>query len=294
MKIIYAVGNRVSGAIRLSRFLKNIDNKHEIKIAGYSESTYLISHVEWILNSISLTKLAFKNSLYSAKYNQDYISNIIKDVIEFDPDLIISDDEYVFSLMANELNIPLWYCSPLNMIDGIKWEEKHIYSYFFFHHKRYKFPKADEYLIYSPFCDIENPPKLKENYNWVRPYYENCSHYLIENIERKEKLDSIIKYVKLKDDYFFTDGNTDYISDAIYNNKKIIITPSINNVDSLINSVLVEKYNIGYNLGQIELMNMLAIEEIEKAYNKTYDEIVLNNEQYLQLHEKVEEYALTL
>jgi hypothetical protein len=291
MRIIYSAPNRIGANIQLSRFLKNLDSNHEIKIAAYNKSSYSIKHIDWLLDSIPLVDLEYKDELNSIRYNQYHIENLIKDVAEFNPDLIISDNEYLFGHIAHEVDVPLWYCSPLNLLNGIKWKnERLIYSYYFYRYKKYKFPKADKYLIYSPFCDIKKQPQIKETYEWVRPYYEDPIQYNIEEFERKEKFKDIIKYIKFKNDYSFTDGNTDSISDSLYNNKKIIISPNINNVEALINGVLVSEYNIGYNLGQIELMETLAVEEIENAYNKTYAEVELNNKQHLQLHEMIDEF----
>jgi hypothetical protein len=277
-RIIYSAGNRIGSRLQLTRFIKHIDNDYELKIAGHIKSTYDIPHVDWLLNS---------------KVNDSNIENIIKDVIEFNPDLIISDNEYLFGRIANEINIPLWYCSPLNLIDGIEFKGRSIYSYFYHEYKVHKLPQAEKYLIYSPFCDIKNEPKLKNGYEWVRPYFEESITLTVEEIERKKNLNKIFKYVKAQNDYTFTDGNTDIISDSFYNNKKIIVSPKIKNVESLVNAELIDRYGIGYNLGQVELMNMLAIEKIENAYNKKYNEILFNSEDNLQLHDKIEK-ALTI
>lgn len=295
MKIIYAASNRIGANIQLSRFLEN--NNHEIKIAAYGKSSYDISHIDWNLNAVFVDGIIYRDSLTHKKYNQKSIENIFKDVIEYSPDLIISDNEYIFGFISNEINIPLWYCSPLNLIDGIVWDfERLIYSYYFFQYKTNKLPKADKYLIYSPFCDIKNPPIIKDKYNWVRPYYNEIdSNIIINEIQRKEIFNNILKYVKLNNDNIFTDGNTDNISDSIYSNKKILISPNIKNVESLVNSILVSKYNIGSNLGQVELLSMLnSIECIEKANGKTYNEIELNGQNHLQLHEWVEEYSYSI
>lgn len=290
-RIIYSAGNRIGSELQLSRFLKNINKDYELKIAGYVKSTYNITRVDWLLNSAHKRKISNEIFINTA-YNSEVIENILKDVIEFGPDLIISDNEHIFGYIANEIEVPLWYCSPLNLIDGIDFGNRSIYSYFYFKFgKRYKLPQAERYLIYSPFCDIKNSPKLKNGYEWVRPYYEDSLNYSIEEIERRSKFDKINRYIEYKDDYTFTDGHTDIISDSFYNNKKIIIVPSIDNVESLLNGELVDRYNIGYNLGQVELMEMLAIEQIEKTYNGKYNEIELNNKDNLQLHEMIDNFA---
>ena|ERR1700748_2214177 len=290
MKIIYSAGNRIGANNILSQFLEN-NNEHEIKIAAYGISSYSIGLVDWFLDSIHIREF-YNCPLYSIKYNLDHISSILSDVIEFGPELIISDSESLFGYIAHELGIKLWYCSPLNLINGVDWNKERLrYSYIFNQYKNIVFPKADKYLIYSPFCDILNSPKLNENYEWVRPYYNNSYNVIIEDNTRRVELNKILKYVKLND-YSFTDGCTDSISNLFYNSKKIIISPHVKNNEALINSVLIDKYKIGYNVGQIELMEMKAIEELNKICNKKYNDIEFNNTQHLQLHEYIEKLKI--
>lgn len=287
MRIIYSAGNRIGANGILARFLEN-NTEHEIKVAAYGVSSYSIKQVDWFLDAIHVREF-YNCPLYSVKYNPDYISSILNEVIEFDPELIISDSESLFGYIAHEVGIKLWYSSPLNLINGIDWNKERLrYSYIINPYKNIIYPKADRYLIYSPFCDILNSPKLKEGYEWVRPYYNNSDNILIEENIRRGELDNILKYVKLND-YSFTDGCTDSISNLFYNSKKIIISPQVKNMESLINSILVDKYNIGYNVGQIELMGMKAVEELDKVCSRNYNDIEFNNQQHLQLHEYIEE-----
>jgi len=223
MKIIYSVNNRIGSNNLLLRFLENL-NGHEVKIAAYNNSSYSINTVDWLLNSIHRYNGLYIYQLHSTKYIAENIELILKDVAEFGPDLIISDSEHIFGYIANQFDIPLWYCSPLNLIEGVKWNKKIPYSYLFNQYMSHKLPKADKYLIYSPFCDILNPPPIKENYNWVRPYYNESKSVSIDENNRVEYLNKILRYIDLGD-YCFTDGNTDNISNSIYNNKKSLVTP---------------------------------------------------------------------
>lgn len=289
MRIIYSAGNRIGANNQLLRFLEN-NECHEIKIAGYNNSTYSIKHVDWNLNSIHLTSIFYTDAIHSLRYEAKYIESILKDVADFNPDLIISDSEHIFGHIANEIDVPLWYCSPLNLIEAIRWpKNKPIYSYLFNQYKKHKLPKADKYLIYSPFCDILNTPTIKDNYIWIRPYYNIDSQINIDENSRRLKLNKILKYVKLNE-YNFTDGNTTSVSDSFYNNKNIIISPNVKNIEALLNAIMIGKYNIGYNLGQIELMEMKAVEYIERICNKKYSKVEFNNNQHLQLHEFIEKF----
>ena len=310
MKIIYSAGNRIGANTQLARFLDNIDKKkHQIKTAAYLKSSYSISNIDWTLNAIhkNIPKDLIKIfDIYSTRYNQDVINQLLNDVAVFNPDLIISDNEHIFAQISHEMNVPLWYCSPLLLSEGIDWDfrKKINYSYFVnldLVNKFQIFPSAEKCLIYSPFCDLKNKPEFRVSrdddwnpicrYDWVRPYfYKPNSNICIDEYSRFKSLHKILKHVDLND-YYFTDGNTNNISDAIYNKKKILISPSLNNKESLLNAILLDRYKIGVDVAQVELMNKFSIEEIENAMETKLNKIQLFNSKNLQLHEMIDELA---
>lgn len=312
MKIIYSAGNRIGANTQLARFLDNIDEtKHEVKTAAYLKSSYSLPAIDWNLNAI------YKNTpnnikLYSLdndKYKTDITTQLLNDVAEFNPDLIICDNEHIFALIAKDMGVPLWYCSPMLLSEGIVWDsaKKINYSYFVDLEsidKRGIFPEADKYLIYSPFCDLKKRPELKSyrdddwneicKYNWVRPYYNKVNgNVFINETSRLLELNKTIKYIDLKE-YYLTDGNTDNVADAIYSKKKIIITPSVKNREAMLNSIVLHKYKIGIDIGQVELMDRFCLDEIENAMGFNLKRIELQKSNNKQLHEIIDEFDKSL
>ncbi len=50
------------------------------------------------------------------------IELLVEEVAEFGPDLIICDYEPIMANIAKAMDIRLWYCSPIHMLDGIDWK----------------------------------------------------------------------------------------------------------------------------------------------------------------------------
>lgn len=308
MKIIYSAGNRIGANTQLSRFIDNIDKtKHQVKTAAYLRSSYSLYTIDWILNAVhkntpkDLVKIF---DIHSTRYHQNIINQLLNDVTKFNPDLIICDNEHILAYIAQEMNIPLWYCSPMLLAEGINWHIKNKINYSFFinldqNDKFQIFPQAKKYLIYSPFCDLKIPPDLKISrdddwspiykYNWVRPYYNKPINIHINENKRLLELNKILKYIDLNE-YYFTDGNTDSIADLIYNKKKIIISPSVKNKESLLNAILLDRYKIGVDIGQVELMDRFSFEEIENAKSFKLNPIKLTNSKTKQLHEMINDF----
>lgn len=307
MRIIYSAGNRIGANIQLSRFLDNIDKtKHEVKTAAYLKSSYSISNIDWNLNAVHKEDTNDPIKIYkldSERYILDTMSLLFNDVCEFNPELIICDNEHILSYMAKEIDVPLWYCSPMLLMEAIEWNfgNKINYSYFIGLDSVDRppiFPEASKYLVYSAFGDLKNGPVLKKKYDddfyeinkyeWVKPYYKKEKSICIDEFNRSLKLNDILKRVDLKD-YFFTDGNTDNLAHAIYNKKKILISPNLKNKESLLNSVLIDHYKIGVDLGQVELMNEFSVEEIENSLDKKLKDINLLQRNGKHLHEMIDE-----
>lgn len=306
MKILYSIGNRFGADIQLIRFLEKLDKKHEVKISAYINSSISIPHIDWTLDALyynvigskkqkELTKL-FHNQIVPA-LNFQNSTIFINDVGEFNPDLIISDFEPLSAYVAKIYNKQLWYCSSLHLLDGCNWDEDIDLTYL---HRITKIkaslknlPQANKYYIYSCFGDIINSLSLNKNYEWIMPYYKNINNlFEINNIVRFNNINKIYNYLdERKTDFLITDGSTSNVSDAFYSSGKIIVCPTLNNPENIINAIMVKKYKIGCELGQVELMDKFCIEQFEKYFDKEYNENYLNIQNHLQLHEKVEEYA---
>lgn len=267
MKILYAAGNRTGADIQLYRFLENLPSKHTVKIAAYLRSSNSIHTVDWILNAFTKrarkkAKVQMVNQVFRGLDKQ--ILNIyINDIKEYSPDVIVCDYEFITSFIAKQLGIKLWYCSPIHLINGIKWKigENRKCAPFIdtVFNNLTLMPKADKYLVYSAFGDVFFRPELKDKYSWVKPYHvkakKSKSNYdylfSINEHTRFAPLNNIIRYFNYKHksiiispfgeenkhiDYCL---NTDYnnYSKYLYNCKKVFTTGDSNAIaDAIYNN----------------------------------------------------------
>ena len=336
MKIVYAAGNRLGAGTQLYRFLEGAESNLTIKVAAYIKSSLLIDHIDWTLDALHNKFSEKKKDVLSEIFDHQNVPNVgisevellINEIEEFNPDLIISDGEPITAHIAKSLNIRLWYCSPLHLLDGIIWEHGQMrYSFSLGKTKKVlsRLPEADKKFIYSPFGDIAMRPMLKPGYEWIRPYHYkmndsifkegiaviqdpkrisilskllNCTsfditlvsqfHYQLSHLYSRNILD-LKSYRKLLSDcsWFLTTGETDYLSDAIYNNISICISPRMDDPEALLNATLCSYYRIGTNVGQVELMDKLALDEIENSFNKKSKKNMLDIQPKQHLHEAI-------
>jgi hypothetical protein len=303
MRIIYSAGDRFGANNQLYRFLENCPTNHEVKVAAFINSSISFKSIDWISNSFYEDPLAKKarykirsilgvDKYESPPLNYEAIKTFVNDVEEFKPDLIISDFELVSAFVARLFNIPLWIFSPLhiaNCFGDLNFKLRYE-SFLYIYKKRINiFPKAERKLIYSPFGDINGFPKLQKGFEWISPYTvsvdDNSTErnlFIINDKSRIDKLSNIISYLDKESDIMSIDdgvalykyrlsncnqvicaGDTDHISDAIYNNKCISITSSIKDIESLLNALFVSEFGLGQDMGQIELMEKYSLEYLE-------------------------------
>lgn len=188
MKILYSAGNRVGADIQLRRFLDK--NKHDVRIAAYLKSSYSLSHIDWVLDSLTNKyKKGTKKDLVDLLGHSGTphvgikeIEILLDEISDWEPDLVICDGEPIVSNIAYSLGLRLWYCSPLHLFDGIKWERGQLrYASLLAKTRQMlnRLPKAEKTFIYSPFGDIAFRPTIKPGYEWIQPYH----HKVIRNSE---------------------------------------------------------------------------------------------------------------
>lgn len=148
---------------------------------------------------------------------------------------------------------------------------------------------SDRKFIYSHFGDTEFPPEIEKGYEWIRPYHNNnkisptCQHQIVigllklnkkiiasvKNYDdviifssfKEEKYPNIILknidnsseyYCNLKNsDIFICEGQTSFLADAFYNQKKCIVMPDHQDLESLINSTISQKLKLSNNVYSI-------------------------------------------
>lgn len=149
-----------------------------------------------------------------------------------------------------------------------------------FHRYQFQLNNADQRFIYHFLCDAPTPPELMNDCHWVRPYfvtsdlkieprfvaalsstdkpfvkmiskmvpnryYSNTSY---ENLHNNSHLDlssplyaSDVKNALM----LFSSGETSILADAAYNGKRSLIYPDYKSKESIVNSRLVEFFDLG-------------------------------------------------
>ena len=326
-KILYSCGNRIGADSQLSRFLKS-NSGHEIKVAAYLKSSESIDHIDWTLNALQhpynrnvRTELRelFGNHNVPA-VGIDEVELLISEIYDFGPDLVICDYEPIVSHIAYSLNLRLWYCSPVHLLDGIKWEFGQLKYNALLAKERQtllRLPPAEKTFIYSPFGDLENRPQLKDNFEWICPYFEkidrNSSEANIAVVNDRRRLSILSKILNcvppfdltLFSPYIYnfshlevqniqnvesyrwaisnsrwilTTGETSIIADAMYNHvPRLCITPDLNDPEALLNAILCEYYQIADDVGQVEYLEKYAPLYLENSYCHANSPYIINS-----------------
>lgn len=336
MRILYGAGNRVGANSQLYRFLKALGKEHTVSVAAWAGSSYLYSHLNWTLEALNNNIVAIKKRKIidtvfghtgAPRLNVDNLKVLLKEVEDFEPDLVISDCDLITANVAKSLDVKLWYCSPVHLLNGMVWEKDQLRyktSMIMARKTINKLPTPNRILVYSPFGDIKLRPELKLGFEWVRPYYiENKTNKdgciaivndskrfpiltkilngIFSNINLfspfKEEFSNLNTYLISDEQKYnnilgssnimFTTGETSYISDAFYSGHNICVAPSLNDVESLLNARLVQFYKLGTDLHQIEYMEHYAVHEIEESFKKEPRRNYLSSQNRKQLHEEI-------
>lgn len=325
LKILYAAANNQNAKIQLSRFMDAIKGKpYIVKVAAYKKSSPEMN-IDWtldcLLNIFEPEHISLDNDNFQTYYEQ---------VKYFNPDLIISDLEYFTSYIANVLNTTLWQCSSSIINFSLVGEYK--YNLGIFKKYAYIFNKnpiniqrltnimdnANCNLVYSHFGDVENPPPLRDNFEWVRPYhkvgesYIPCQHNIVAgtlgNNKRiisllKQYQDSVyfsefrdetyqdvaLKDIKNHDEFycnlknsnlFVCEGQTSFLADAFYNEKYTVVLPDFEDSECILNSTISEK---------LKLSTSIYEKDVDLySYINTQIPVHLNDKVKF-LHERIEE-----
>jgi uncharacterized protein (TIGR00661 family) len=285
---------------------------HQIKIAAYKLSSPKNVNIDWCLDALL--------NIYKPDHlslDNDNLNIYFEQVKSFAPDLIISDLEYFTSHVANELNIALWQYSSSMINYALTRREKYDLGLFKYHaHLLNRAPShtqrtvnlidnSDRNLVYSHYGDAISPPKLKDNFEWIRPYhqmgkdYVPCQHYVIAALSNNNKqvLDVIKKYpdsvaflehssekynnilvkdIGMEDEYycnlknsplFVCQGQTSFLADAFYNGKFSLIYPDYEDADSITNSQLSKRLDLGCIMSHLADISVFSDRKACPVYN---------------------------
>jgi len=325
MKILYAASENENAKIQLSRFMKAIEGKpYVVKVAAYQKSSPPIN-IDWTLDCL---KNIFKPDLLSL--DNDNFVTYFEQVKYFNPDLIISDMEYYTSHIANVLGTTLWQCSSSIINFALTYQYK--YDLGIFKRYAYLFNKNSQHiqrlinvmdnsncnLLYSHFGDCQNPPEIKPEFEWVRPYHQvgktsiPCQHNVVAGMLKgnkniltllKQYPDSvsfmeflgetypnpIVKDIRNEAEYFCNlrnsnlfvcEGQTSFLADAFYNNKHTAVFINHDDPECVLNSVISEKLNLSTSIFQ-------SFEDLNPLMKLNVPTVI--NEKVKFLHERIED-----
>ena len=251
MKILFGSGNFIGSNIMCSRFIKNAIG-HDIRVTAYYRNHRYLHCIDWCLDALYSTNIGDANyfkerhGIPGPYVNHEMSDLIINDLLEWGPHLVISDCEMFSAMVAKAMDIPLWYCSPMLQLNGIEHEHNEIKT------KTMKsvqymlnaLPEGDKYLVYSPLCDIAGRPFLKTGSEWVRPYSEPPNEITSENI------DTSIISKGIPEGSLVCTGETSLVSDCIYAEKPLFLSPNPNEPEQILNAQLLEWYRVAVNIGR--------------------------------------------
>lgn len=300
MKIVYAADNRLGAAYQVADFIAH--SCDEVRVAAYPKSGRFLSHIDWNLDAV--------------KNNTKNCSLLRQDIQKYYPDLVIVDAEPIVANIADQLDLPIIYCSPLHLLDGLNWPKDYRrYSAVLtrIRQKLIKLPAGVAKFISSPWGDFSNSLLIKNGFEWIQPYHmkseitSGCnSMVVIDNSIRKKDFNNILSYCGLtmfedyilsdsyqeclnQTCYFLMDGQTRHLSDALYNNKSPIIFPEAKDGETLLNALLADNLTIGTNLDQIELIGREAVDKIKQVLSFPPNTRYHQHHSRKQLHERINE-----
>jgi len=272
MKILYGAGKHPGANIQLSRFLQ--DTKHDVRIAAYIRNSNDLLYIDWTLDALQGGNGQYLYTYFGhhgiPRIQNDKADTILTEVGDWHPDLIISDAEPIVAHIAQSLDVDLWYCSSLLLLDAVSWEKRPVFS------KGYRFsPPACRNLVYSPFCDVAMRPVLKPEYNWCRPYTELSTVLSTTDLARAKH--KSFKYIlrNLRENQVLTTGETSLVADAFYDRRYIYVSPIMSDLESAVNAELCDRYFIGSNLGEIET----SLAYVKSAFDNSH----MPREDYLSI-----------
>jgi hypothetical protein len=249
MRIIYAASNKIGSNQRIGRLLKSISSLRdlEVKIAAYNNISN--TQFDWNLNSI----LNFRYKNENVSYTSSNYNLLVDEIINYNPDLIISELEIYINNIAVELGIPYWNVSPILLYYALDNKAKYnldIYKKYSFilnkNKNRKKFiinsiDNAEKNFIYTPYCECDSFPKLSNSFLLIRPNYFISQ---VASIKQEYSIDCNYEYNKSESNFLeklshsdclISNGDSSFIGDAIYNKKKFLINKSILDLESIIN-----------------------------------------------------------
>src|SRR5690606_6636014 len=264
----------------------NVRN-HEVRVAAHYQNHRFLRSFDWCLDALYQVKFGSHNyfkkqhGLSSPQVDHDIDDMVVTELLEWGPGLVISDCEFFTAMIAKVLEVPLWYCSPMLQLVGLERERKEIYAKAFERFRVYfdRLPIGDSYFIYSPLCDVQGRPHIKQGFEWVRPYAIKPDAFTSEDIDFSIVEKAIPKSCLL------TTGETSFVSDCLYSGKFMFVSPNPKEIEQNLNAQFLEWYGLGKNIGR---SNSLSF--VKKLVEKPHPKPMLSVQNWKLLDEKIDVY----
>lgn len=287
--ILYTFDDRPSSKITFNSIKCNLSKKYNLISASTQEDQDIN------LNPLYYKKCdTYKKNINNKSFpliNNNKLLELIDYIKYLNPDLIISDNEYIIPYIGNLLDIKVISISFLNILEHYSPNLGHyFYSKFIKKHllnlSKFKFVNFDKKLIYSNFYFYN----FFDQYpiSWISAFDSNVefsSEDICAFINKRNDLKNIcskfsnIKVVNEntflgKSNIFISTGDNQFISNIIKNNyyAQINVIPSFQDIESLICALLIRELNLGLDLGQADVNLEYCLERINNIseQNKYY------------------------
>jgi len=286
--ILYSFDDRQSAELSYVSIANNLKKNYNLISASKSQLADIrLNSLYYNASDVYKNKISIKEF---PLVNSDKLSKLIDYIKFLDPDIIISDNEYMIPYIGNLLDIETISLSYLNLIKHYK--PRAGYLMYSKHLSKYKqdipsYVFFNKELVYSNFYIYS----LFDNYevNWISTFDNEkisidqekicASLYnrdIINNLITKvNNIFPIKEFNSTNADIFITSGENQIISNIIKENyhSQINIIPTFNDLETLLSAIIIRDLNLGLDLGQAEvsesflLERLLNISEQNKYFN---------------------------
>jgi hypothetical protein len=242
MRILLGLNENYGSNLWASKLMQ-VAPWHEYRIAAFYKNHTHLHSIDWCLDAVKTKSSNSKkiSEIFGHKniphVNYKTITQMVNDLVDWDPELVISDVETITAHLAIALSVELWYCSSVLLLTGINKEFKQLAD---LKSKLKQLPKASRNLIYSPFGDLISAPQLKDGFEWTKPYTGNSS-----NLKLQKGVRYLVKFCG--DRFRVINGETSSLADCFYQGKIPIVVGDVYDDEQRANAELVSAYNLGYN-----------------------------------------------
>lgn len=299
IKILYSFDSRNSSKLTFNSINLHLKNKYKLISASYSE--------DFDINLLPLTYQtcnAYKKNINNKNFpliNYNKLIDLIEYIKFINPDLIISDNEYIIPYIGNLLEIEVASISFLNIIKYYKPNRGNLFYSKFINHYNDKLLKFNfinysysfvysNFYIYNSFND--------NNINWMSTFdneYINDNCEMTSIINNRGKITNVCnKFNKLinlnpwqinNSNIFITSGENQIISNIIKFNKscQINIIPTFSDLETLISALIIRQLNLGLDLGEADVNDEFCLDRINNIVEQNkyyYNELLLQSKDY--------------